>query len=76
VVADALSRIEAIQETIDFEALATSQEEDKEMRQYKTGKLDLKLKKILIPGSAQQLYCDTVTQIGRPSPIFKHLKAT
>jgi len=61
-VADALSRVEAIQK-IDFEALATSQEEDEEMKQYKTGKLGLKLKRIPIPGSTQQLlYCDTLTQ--------------
>jgi len=65
VVANALSRVEVIQEAIDFEALATSQEED-EMRQYKTGKLGLKLKKIPIPESAQQLYCDMATQTARP----------
>jgi len=60
-----LSRVEAIQEAIDFEALATSQKEDEEMRQYKTGKLGLKLKKIPILESAQQLYCDTTIQNAR-----------
>jgi len=46
VVADALSKVETIQEA--FEALAKSQKEDEEMRQYKTGKLGLKLKKVPI----------------------------
>jgi len=59
--ADALSKVEAIQETINFEVLATLQDKDEEVKQYRTGKLGLKLKKVPIPGSAQQLYCDTTT---------------
>jgi len=52
IVADALLRVKAIHKAIDFEALAKLQEEDEEMKQYKTGKLGLKLKRIAIPSSA------------------------
>jgi len=44
--------VEAIHKAIDFEALAKSEEKDEEMKQYKIGKLGLKLKRIPIPGSA------------------------
>jgi len=64
IVADALSRVEGIHEAIDFEALIKLQKEDEEMKQYKAGKLGLKLKRIPIPDSA--LYCDTSTQTARP----------
>ncbi|KMQ83185.1 gag pol polyprotein [Lasius niger] len=66
VVADALSRVEAIQEAVDFEKLAKSQKTDDELQQILQSDSALKLKEIPIPGTEIKLYCDAEAQIPRP----------
>jgi len=68
IVADTLSRVEAINKAPDFEELAKSQLEDPELAEIlkRNNKLSLKLTRIPIPGSTATLYCDTSTPIARP----------
>lgn len=68
VVADALSRVEAIQKAPDFEELAKSQKEDTELKEILSGKTksSLKIKEIQIPGTTKKLFCDTSTKNVRP----------
>lgn len=75
VVADALSRIEAIHEAPDFNKLAKSQQEDQELKELlQDGKSALKLKSIQIPGATTTLICDTTTPVARPyvTEPFRH----
>lgn len=65
-VADALSRIEKIQEPINLEDLAKAQDGDAELQEWLNGNTALKLKKIQIPGTMATLFCDTSTQVARP----------
>lgn len=67
VVADALSRIEAITipETVDFKSMAAAQKEDSELKKLLETENSLKLELVPIPGSEVELYCDT-TQKPRP----------
>ncbi|KMQ86204.1 pol polyprotein [Lasius niger] len=66
VVADALSRIEAIQKTVSIEDIAAAQKEDEELQILIQKKQGLKLNKIKIPGTARNIYCDTETPTTRP----------
>lgn len=66
VVADALSRVEGVGHTFDFEALAAAQREDEELQQYLEGDSTLLMKKIRIPGTDVAVFCDVSTQTARP----------
>jgi len=67
VVADALSRIESIHQAIDIETLAETQENDEELQQLvKQKQMGIKLRKIDIPGSNKQVYCDVTQEKPRP----------
>lgn len=67
VVADTLSRIEELQSPVDLEVLANAQEADPELALYLEGKdTSMHIKKLSIPGSRLQLYCDNSTTIPRP----------
>lgn len=64
--ADALSRIEELQTLLDYIALAASQQKDEELEAYLQREFGLQLNKVLIPGSAVSVYCDTATATFRP----------
>jgi len=66
VVADTLSRVETIQEAINLDALAQSQEQDQELQEIIKSDKGLKITKLPIPGSTRKLFCDTATAIARP----------
>ena len=66
VVADALSRIEEIETALDFEALARSQEEDEELQTYLREGSALQLRKITLPGTTAEVFCDISTRTARP----------
>lgn len=66
VVADALSRIDALESPVDLETLAKYQESDVELQNYLQAKTSLRIKKINIPGSRYELYCDVSTPTPRP----------
>jgi len=67
VVADTLSRVEEINAAINMEQLAKAQEQDEELQQIlKNTETGLKMKKIPIPGTKAEIYCDTKTKIPRP----------
>lgn len=72
IVADALSRIEEISEAINFEQLARAQQEDEEIQKYLKEEQGLKLTKIPVPGTKEQLYCDMSTKIPRPFVTKQH----
>ena len=60
VVADALSRMESIVETVDYRAVAEAQKQDDELRTIlKSGITALKLKRINFPNLGLDVYCDT-----------------
>ena len=62
VVADALSRLDAITEaSIDYSAIAEAQQSDAELRELINGSSSLKLERIPMPGSDVMLHCDTST---------------
>lgn len=66
VVADTLSRVESIQEAINYEELAESQKDDVEVQEILKSKASLKLEEIPIPGTKITLFCDTEAAIPRP----------
>ena len=75
-VADALSRIEETSAaTLDYEALAHSQQTDEELKQYLThdSSSGLQLKKVQVPGTNAEIYCDVSTPSLRPfvTPPFR-----
>ncbi|XP_071449484.1 uncharacterized protein [Hetaerina americana] len=77
VVADALSRVEAVSGAIDYSALARSQAEDDQLKQPNDS---LRLKMMRIPECEFQLYCDVSTPSVRPyvtepfrKPVFDSL---
>jgi hypothetical protein len=61
VVADTLSRIEELQMLIDLDLLATSQTTDEELSYFLSGETSLRLQKMKIPNSHNEVYCDTTT---------------
>lgn len=67
VVADTMSRVDAISLEQEYEALAKSQEEDKELTQLLRGNSSLKLSKVSVPGTGVSLFCDCST--GKPRPL-------
>ncbi|XP_039308825.1 uncharacterized protein LOC120358487 [Solenopsis invicta] len=60
-----MSRIEEVQSSMDYEALAESQKNDKELRQLLEQGSSLKLEKVEIPGASVAIYCDTSTGTSR-----------
>lgn len=66
VVADTMSRVDEIVSPVDFTALAHDQEGDNELQTLLQMGTNLKIEKVRIPGSNQQLYCDISTGIQRP----------
>jgi len=67
VVADALLRVENINQVIDIEMLAETQENDEELQQViKQKQLGIKLEKVPIPGSDKRVYCDVTKEKPRP----------
>lgn len=67
VVADALSRVEAITTTLDYAALALSQETDTELQTILQAEDSaLRIKKVSLPESNIALYCDISTTHVRP----------
>lgn len=66
VVADALSRIEEVSYTIDYETLARLQENDSELQGLLLHGSALKLEKRKVAGSNLPVYCDVSVQPPRP----------
>ena len=67
IVADTLSRIEELEATIDFKALATSQKNDDELRKIQqNSESTLRIKPIQIPGTNAAVFCDLSTSTARP----------
>ena len=70
VVADALSRIEAISTStpLDYRLLAESQEKDDELKKIIEENTSLCIERTLIPGTSIRVFCDTST--GKPRPFI------
>lgn len=66
IVADALSRIESLSATIDYAALAASQQEDDELKTLLRKGSGLLLKQVRMPGSDVAVFCDMSTPAARP----------
>jgi len=66
IVADTLSRVEAITVPVTHDALAAAQADDEELRALLVSTTALQLEKILIPGTSVELYCDTSSGKQRP----------
>ncbi|KFD66948.1 hypothetical protein M514_20814 [Trichuris suis] len=67
VVADALSRSDAVSVvSLDYGALAQSQENDAELRELLEQGSSLHLQQVAVPGTNIKLYCDTRTPRPRP----------
>uniref|UniRef100_A0A5S6QD83 RNA-directed DNA polymerase n=1 Tax=Trichuris muris TaxID=70415 RepID=A0A5S6QD83_TRIMR len=67
VVADALSRTDAVSAiSLDYSALARSQEHDAELRNLLTQGSSLRLQPVPIPGTDATVYCDMSTSRPRP----------
>ena len=67
VVADALSRVEAIALSVDHDALASTQKDDAELRALLSNDQSvLKLRKVYFPDQNVHLYCDMTSDVVRP----------
>ena len=66
IIADTLSRVEVITASVTHEALAAAQGNDSELRTLLVSTTALQLKRILIPGTSVELYCDTSSGTPRP----------
>lgn len=66
VVADALSRIEAIESTLDYSKLAAAQEKDNELQTIRGTDSALQLKLVQIPNTDARILCDVSTEKVRP----------
>lgn len=66
VVADSLSRIEAITQVLDYKVLAAQQDNDAELQKLLQHGSTLKLQKVSIPDSDVKVYCDVSTHTSRP----------
>ena len=75
VVADALSRVEEVTLTVNFEDLARAQEKDPELQNLLQNGSSLKLEKVKTLNSNLPVYCDTSIQPPRPyvTPEFRRL---
>ena len=69
VVAYALSRVEAVFSTINYEDLARSQTDNESLGSFlNNSQSSLQLEKVTLPGSLTSIYCDTST--GKPCPFL------
>jgi len=75
VVADALSRVEELESSIDYRALAVAQEQDPELRELRQGTTSLQLKLVQIPGTNTPITCDVSTTAARPFVTHQFRKA-
>lgn len=66
VVADTLSRVEELQSPVDLEVIAKTQDSDPELAEFLKQETSLHIKRLTIPGSRNQLYCDVSTTTPRP----------
>lgn len=66
VVADTLSRIEEIAQPIDLEQVAKAQQGDNEIKDLLEDNSSLCLRKVKLPGSRTELYCDVGETVQRP----------
>lgn len=66
IVADTLSRVDALSETIDYTALAISQQGDEELKKYEKENTGLQLKQVQLPGTNVLVFCDLSTSTARP----------
>ncbi|KAJ0169826.1 hypothetical protein K1T71_014432, partial [Dendrolimus kikuchii] len=66
IVADPLSRMDELQMPVDLDILASSQASDDELAQLLGEESSLRLKKLRIPDSQTELYCDISTSTPRP----------
>lgn len=66
VVADALSRIDEVTRAVDYNALSMAQERDVELKRLISGSSSLDLRRIILPGTQVNLYCDVSTEVPRP----------
>ena len=66
VIADALSRVEAVGTSVSPEILAETQDTDAELATLLQGATALRFEKIQVPGSDIALHCDTSTTRPRP----------
>lgn len=65
IVADALSRVEAIQQLVSLEDLAQEQQKDEELQKLRNDTSKIKLTQMPVPGSAESVWCDTSTPLPR-----------
>uniref|UniRef100_A0A2S2QS62 Retrovirus-related Pol polyprotein n=1 Tax=Sipha flava TaxID=143950 RepID=A0A2S2QS62_9HEMI len=66
IVADTLSRVDALSEKIDYTALAKSQQGDDELKKYEKENTGLQLKQVQLPGTNVLVFCDVSTSTARP----------
>lgn len=66
VVADTLSRIEAVSAPLDYKLLVESQEEDDELKRITQENSSLCIERVPIPGSSLTVFCDMSTGKARP----------
>lgn len=66
-VADALSRIEAIEKSVDHRTLAATQKNDTELHEIvNSGTCALQLKKVRFPDHDVEIFCDITSEVVRP----------
>lgn len=76
IVADTLSRVDELQMPVDLEKLATSQASDQELKKFLGDEFSLRLKKIKLPESNKEIFCDVGTTTPRPfvtAPLRKQI---
>jgi cleavage and polyadenylation specificity factor subunit 1 len=66
IVADALSRVDAITTPVTHDALAKAQANDEELQKCLVCDTTMQLNKILVAGTSVELYCDTAHNRTRP----------
>lgn len=66
VVADTLSRVEAIQQPVDLELLTKEQQKDEELQRLQNDISKIKLTQMPIPGSTETVLCNTSILLPRP----------
>ena len=66
IVADALSRIDELESTLNYEAFAASQQDDEELQSYRENNSALQLRLIHIPDTDAIVFCDVSLRTARP----------
>lgn len=68
VVADALSRLDEVEEPFDYQDLAEAQQQDAELQAYLQGEVtsSLDLRRVRLPGTAAEIICDMSSRTARP----------